>query len=260
MIKLITNPIGLLSLARREIARFLGSSKQTIFPPWISSILFMYIFGLAIGNRISNFSAYGTSYLAFIIPGLMAMHLISSSFENTASSLFIGRWHNNIQEVLLSPLSYFEMVLGILAGGLARGTIICLGVFLASQIFLHQGISHPFFLIFFLITISTIFSCTGMIAALWAEDFGMLNLWNAYVIFPLVLLGGVFHPIDMLPAPLRIFSRFNPIHYLVSGVRYCVIGTSDQNVWLCAGISLGLALIFGFVTVNLFRIGYKLRT
>ena len=259
MLKLITNPIGLASLAKREIARFLTVSIQTVFPPWISSALFMYIFGVAIGQRV-NFSIPGMTYLQFIIPGLMAMHLISSSFENTASSLFIGRWHNNIQEVLLSPLSYFEMVLGLLAGGLARGSLICIGVYFASQAFRLQGIAHPLFLIYFMVTVSTIFSCAGMLAALWAEDFGMLNLWNVYVIFPLVILGGVFHPLTMLPEPLRLITHFNPILYLVSGIRYSVIGASDQNIWICAGISLGMALLFGFITVLLFKRGYKLRT
>ncbi|MBF0485275.1 MAG: ABC transporter permease [Candidatus Omnitrophica bacterium] len=259
MLKLITNPIGVTALSRREIVRFLAVSIQTIFPPWISSVLFIYIFGVAIGRQII-FTIPGITYLQFIVPGLMAMHLISSSYENTAASLFIGRWHNNIQEVLLSPLSYLEMVLGLLAGGLARGALVCLGVFAASQFFMLQGIEHPFFLIYFIIMTSTIFSCAGMLAALWAEDFGMLNLWNVYIIFPMVILGGVFHPLSLLPLPLRILSHFNPIHYLVCGIRYSIVGYSDQNIWLCAGLAVTLAAILGFVTVYLFKIGYKLRT
>jgi ABC-2 type transport system permease protein len=259
MLNLITNPIGVAALARREIIRFLVVSIQTIFPPWISSALFMYIFGVAIGNRVT-FTIPGMSYLEFIIPGLMAMHMISASYENTASSLFIGRWHNNIQEVLLSPLSYFEMVLGLLAGGLARGTLIGLGVFAISQVFIRQSLAHPFILLYFVVMISTIFSCAGMLAALWAEDFGMLNLWNVYVIFPLVLLGGVFHPQSMLPQPLQVLSHFNPIQALVNGVRFAVIGYTDQNVWICAGIAFLMAALFGFVTVYLFKKGYKLRT
>ena len=259
MLKLITNPIGVASLAKREIVRFMVVSVQTVFPPWVSSLLFMYIFGIAIGQRVT-FTLPGMSYLQFIIPGLMTMHLISSSYENTASSLFIGRWHNNIQEVLLSPLSYLEMVLGLLAGGVARGTLICAGVFLSSQIFVQQGISHPLALLYFMIFISVIFSCIGLIAALWAEDFGMLNLWNVYVIVPMVLLGGVFHPLSMLPLPLRILSHGNPIHYLMSGMRYAVTDYSDQNIWVCAGLAFILAALFGFITVWLFKRGYKLRT
>jgi len=259
MLKLITNPIGVASLARREITRFLAVGVQTIFPPWISSMLFMYIFGITLGSRF-NFPIEGISYLQFIIPGLMTMHLISSSYENTSASLFIGRWHNNIQEVLLSPLSYFEMVLGLLAGGVARGTLICLGVLIFAQFFVPQGIAHPFILFYFILLISVIFSCAGMLAALWAEDFGMLNLWNVYVIVPMVLLGGVFHPISLLPEPLQILSHFNPVHYLMSGMRYAVINYSDQNIYICAGVAFLMACSFGFITVWLFKAGYKLRT
>lgn len=259
MLKLITNPIGVTTLAKREIVRFLVVSVQTVFPPWISSLMFMYIFGIALGSRVA-FPIPGMTYLQFIIPGLMTMHLISSSYENTAASLFIGRWHNNIQEVLLSPLSYFEMVLGLLAGGIARGTLICTGVFCISQIFFPQGISHPFLLIYFTFMISVIFSCIGLLAALWAEEFGMVNLWNVYVIFPAVLLGGVFHPLAMLPKPLQILSHFNPIHYLMSGMRYAVIGYQDQNVLVCGILAFVMACAFGFLTVWLFKKGYKLRS
>src|ERR1041384_7470541 len=134
MLHLISNPIGVLALSKREIHRFFSVASQTIFPPLVSSALFMYIFGVAIGSRI-DFTSTGLPYLNFIVPGLMAMHLIASSYENTSASLFIGRWHNHIQEILLAPLSYIEMVLGLLAGGVARGIIVCICVWLVSLIF-----------------------------------------------------------------------------------------------------------------------------
>jgi ABC-2 type transport system permease protein len=219
----------------------------------------MYIFGVAIGSRI-DFSGTGLSYLGFIIPGLMTMHLISSSYENTTSSLFIARWHNHIQEVLLAPLSYFEMVLGLLAGGVARGFIVCISVYLVSLPFAPIWIKNPFLLLYFMVMVSVIFSCAGMISALWAEDFGMLNVWNIYCIVPLVLMGGVFHPITMLPKAIQKFSQFNPMFYMVNGIRYSMTGMSDTSVWLCAGLVFILALGFFFFTVYLFKIGYKLRT
>lgn len=256
---MITNPIGVLALSRREIHRFLSVASQTIVPPLITSFLFMYIFGVAIGQRI-DFSSTGLSYFGFLVPGLMTMHLISSSYENTTSSLFIGRWHNHIQEVLLSPLSYFEMVLGLLAGGLTRGVIVCVGVYLISLAFGPMTIAHPFWLIFLMVTISVIFSCAGMMGALWAEDFNMLSVWNIYLIVPLVFLGGVFHPLKMLPPIAQVISHFNPMFYMVQGIRYSVTGISDLSVWPCAFLSFILAFIFFFSTVYLFKIGYKLRT
>lgn len=256
---MVVNPIGVLTLSKREIHRFLSVANQTIFPPLLSSILFMYIFGVAIGSRL-DFSGTGLSYLGFIVPGLMTMHLISSAYENTTSSLFIARWHNHIQEVLLSPLSYLEMVFGLLAGGVARGLVVCAGVYVVSLCFAPTGIHHPFFLLYFVMTISVIFACAGMMAALWAEDFGMLAVWNIYFIIPLVLLGGVFHPIEMLPKMIQNISQFNPMFYLVNGIRYSVTGVSDAPILFCAFLSFVLAVGFFFFTVYLFKIGYKLRT
>ena len=256
---MITNPIGVLALSRREILRFLVVANQTIYPPLISSALFMYIFGVALGSRI-DLSSTGISYLGFIVPGLMTMHLISSSYENTSSSLFIGRWHNHIQEVLLAPLSYFEMVLGLLAGGVARGVMVCLGVFLVSRLFGVVHIHNLVLLIYFILTISVNFSCAGMMGALWAEDFGMLNIWNIYVIMPLVFLGGVFYPIKMLPPLVHTISHFNPFFYMVQGFRYSMTGISDVSIFSCIILTFVLSLIFFFLTVYLFKAGYKLRT
>ena len=256
---MLNNPVGTYFLSKREIIRFLSVANQTVFPPLVTSVLYMYIFGVAIGSRI-DFSSTGLSYLGFIVPGLMAMHLISAPYENTTSSLFIARWHNHIQEVLLSPLSYFEMVLGLLTGGVARGIMVGIGVYLVSLFFEPIKIAHPWILIYFMVFIPVIFSCGGMMGALWAEDFGMLSIWNIYVIMPLIFLGGVFHPMHMLPPIIQAISKFNPLFYLVQGVRYSMTGISDVSVGICALITLILAVTFFFFTVYLFKIGYKLRT
>ncbi len=256
---MFSNPTGVLTLSKREIVRFLTVATQTIFPPLISSVLFLFIFGVAIGSRI-DFGSTGWTYLKFIVPGLMTMHAISSSYENTSSSLFIGRWHNHIQEVLLSPLSYFEMVLGLLTGGVVRGLLVSSGVFVVSLFFTVSSIAHPWLLFFFLFTISVIFACAGMLAALWAEDFNMLTLWNTYVIVPLVLLGGVFHPVEMLPIVLQQITKYNPMFYLVSGVRYSVTGVAEASLLISMGVAVSLALGMFYFTVFLFKIGYKLRT
>jgi len=256
---MITNPLGVLALSKREILRFFSVSSQTIFPPLISSILFICIFGLALGKRL-DFADTGMTYLNFIIPGLMAMHLISGSYENTSSSLFIARWHNHIQEILLSPLSYFEMVLGLLAGGVARGLTVCMGVFLVSLIFNPMTIEHPFVMVYFALVISVIFSCAGMLGALWAEDFNMLNVWNIYVVMPAVFLGGVFHPTHIIPKTFQLITKFNPMYYLVNGFRYSITGFTEVSILVCAIFSFALALGMFFLTVYLFKIGYKLRT
>ncbi len=250
---------GVLALSKRELLRFLVVWQQTLVPPLLLSLLFIFIFGLSVGQHIRG-GMLGVSYLQFIVPGLVTMHLASSSFENTSSSLFISRWHNHIQEVLLSPLSYFEMVIGLLAGGVARGMLTATGVLCIASFFEPLKFSHPFLLIYFMLAITISFSCLGMIAALWANDWGMLSVWNTYCITPLVFLGGVFNPVSMLPEKVRFIVKFNPIHYLVSGMRYCVLDVVEApliaSITLAGCLALGLFLL----TVHLFRIGYKLRT
>jgi len=256
---MIGNPVGVLSLSKREIMRFLSVATQTVFPPLITSTLFICIFGLAIGRRI-DFGDMNMTYISFIIPGLMTMHLITSSYENVASSLFISRWHNHVQEILLSPLSYFEMVLGLLAGGVVRGCIVVTGVGIIAFLFNPMSIAHPIALIYFVLMTSVIFSCVGMLTALWAEDFNMLTLWNTYVILPLTFLGGVFHPVKVLPKAFLFISQFNPIYYLVSGMRYSITGHTEVSILQCAAVALLLAVAIFLFAVYLFRIGYKLRT
>lgn len=255
----IKNPIGVLSLSKREIHRFLSVAPQTIFPPVVSSTLYMYIFGVVIGQNINFQNLTQLDYIHFIIPGFMTMHLISSSYENTSSSLFIARWHNHIQEVLLSPLSYFEVVLGLLAGGLTRGTIVACGVYMMSVLFATPMMHSVIWLMIFIFLISSLFSCIGMMAALWAEEFGMLNVWNIYLIIPLVLLGGVFHPMKLLPEWVQHLAHFNPMTYIISAMRYSITGTGSVSVWVCAVMLTLMAATAFLITTELFRRGYKLK-
>jgi len=129
-----------------------------------------------------------------------------------------------------------------------------------SLFFAPSVIVNPLLLLYFVVLTSVVFSCAGMICALWAEDFGMLNVWNIYLIIPLVFLGGVFHPISMLPAIIQTLSKFNPMFYLVQGIRYSVTGKTEASIIVCAIVVFALANAFFFFTVHLFKIGYKLRT
>ena len=115
-------------------------------------------------------------------------------------------------------------------------------------------------MIYFITLIAVIFSCAGMMAALWAEDFGMLSMWNIYVIMPLVMLGGVFHPVSMLPPVIQVLSKFNPMYFLVNGIRYSVTGVTDIPILYSIIVVFGMAVCFFLATVYLFKIGYKLRT
>ena len=249
--------IGFQTLVKREIYRFISVFSQTIFPPVVSSFLDIFIFGFSLGSRIPSVQGY--PYLVFLVPGLIMMYLIESSYANTSSSLFLSRWANNIEELLVTPLSYVEMVAAMLIGGLARSFVVAFGVYLASLCFVQFPVAHPWVVFYFLIFVSLAFSSAGMIVALFAEEFEHLTIVTTFIITPLIFLGGVFHSIEMVPEVLRGFTVYNPMFYMVNGLRYGMLGSSDVPVGQCMIIVAGLFLALFCFTVRLFHSGFKLR-
>ncbi|MBI4115872.1 MAG: ABC transporter permease [Candidatus Omnitrophica bacterium] len=249
--------VGFRTLVWREIYRFVSVFTQTIFPPVVSSFLYIFIFGLSLGERIET--VHGFPYLVFLIPGLVMMYVIEGSYSNTSSSLFISRWANNIEELLVTPLSYFEMVLAVLIGGLVRSLVTATGVFLVSLFFVRFPIAHPLAVVYFVVLVSLSFSSVGMIVALFAEEFEHLSICTTFVITPLIFFGGVFHSIEMVPSAIKWLTVFNPMFYMINGLRYGMLGIADTPVFLSGAIVFVIFIALFSLTVYLFRIGFKLR-
>lgn len=249
--------IGFKALVEREIIRFTSVFFQTLFPPLVSSFLYIAIFGFTLGKGIEN--VQGLPYFNFLIPGLIMMYIIEGSYSNTSSSLFISRWAGHIQEILVSPLSYLEMVSAILIGGLARSFVVASGVYAVSLIFTHTPIIHPFIVFIMSLFVSLSFSSVGVIVALFAEEFEHLTICTTFVITPLIFFGGVFHSVAMLPPAFKLLTSFNPIFYMVNGMRYGMLGVSDVPIELCLLVVFGFFALLFSVTIYLFKIGYKLR-
>jgi len=249
--------IGFRTLIWREIVRFFSVFNQTILPPVISSSLYIFIFGLSLGKHIQAID--GVPYLEFMLPGLIMMYIIEGAYANTSSSLFISRWANNIEEILVTPLSYLEMVSAILIGGLIRSFITATGVYLVSLLFAPIAIGDLLIALYFLIFVSLIFSSLGMMVALFAEEWEHLSIATTFIITPLVFFGGVFHSIQMVPGPLKVFTAFNPIFYMINGLRYSFIGVSDAPVGISMVVVFVVFAVLFSTTVYLFKIGFKLR-
>src|SRR3989338_8018899 len=171
---------GFQTLVRREIVRFTSVFMQTIIPPIVSSFLYIFIFGFSLGGRIQQIE--GIPYLQYLIPGLLMMYVVERSYANTSSSLFISRWANYIEELLVTPLAYFEMVAAILIGGLVRSFVTATGVYLVSLFFTLTPIQHPFVVFTMALLVSLSFSSVGAIIALFAEEFEHLTICTTFVI------------------------------------------------------------------------------
>jgi len=249
---------GLPALIEREIYRFMTVITQTIVPPIISSFLFVFIFGFALGKAIQTMG--GFSYLVFIVPGLMCLYLIESTYTNASSSLFLSRWSFYIQELLVTPLSYFDLVIALIIGSLVRGVATIAGVYLVASLFSHIPITHPWLFVYFLILIGVIFSSLGIITGLLSEAFEHLALMTNFIITPLTYFGGVFTSLEIAPPLLQAFSKVNPFFYMVNGFRYSMLGSSDVSIGMSIGVISGAAVLCFFSAVGLFQIGFKLRT
>lgn len=253
-----TNMTGLWTLTEREVSRFLRVWSQTIIPPMITSILFILIFGYSLGSKITQVA--GVSYLEFILPGLLMMGVIMSAYANTSSSLFISKFQGNVQEFLVAPLSYWQIIAALTLAGVLRGLLVGLGILTVGLLFAHITLFNISILIYFLLMVSLLFSFAGIATALWATNFDRMTVFATFLITPLTYLGGVFYSIKMLPPLWQTVARFNPVLYMVDGFRYAFIGVADIPVWESALLVLVLTLFFFILCVEMFRKGYKLRT
>ena len=192
--------------------------------PLISTTLYFVVFGVSLGGRMEE--ATGQPYLPFIVPGLVFLGLANNAFLNTSSSLFIMKIQGTIVDLLVAPLGPGELLLGFVGGGMVRGLAVGLLTWAVALVFAGFQLAHPLVTLGFLLGTAYVFSVLGLVAAVWAEKFEQINFFPTFVMLPLTFLGGVFYSISRLPEPWRTISHFNPMVYMVEGLRYGMLGTS----------------------------------
>lgn len=249
--------ISFYTLFKREFLRFFKVPNNTIAPPLITVLFYFLIFGVALGSRIDQ--VQGVNYLLFILPGLFVQTLINGSYSNPSGSLFISRQFGSITDVLVAPISYPQMVLAHVLAGMSRGLVLAGGTLLIALIFTSIQIHSPFLLLAYVLLISILFACAGIMIGLWSKDFEQLNIFINFIVTPLTFLGGVFYTLDMVPTWMATVTQANPIFYMINGVRYGMIGIADGYVYTGL-IILTLASILAFyVAYTLIKKGYNLR-
>lgn len=252
------NSVAMFTLIKREMVRSLKIINQVIWPPVITTLLYVTVFGLALGSRIKT--VQGVSYAEFLIPGLIMMQVIDSSYAECSSSVFQGRFMNSIQELLIAPMSAFEMVFGYILGSVARALLIANIIMALGFFFVHTLPSNWLLYFAAMIAVSILFSALGIIFGLMAEKFDHLAVLTTFAITPLVFVGGVFTSALLLPPQLRNWELVNPMFYTVDAFRYSYTGQSYLPLWLSLTVIGALMLVALALALRLAVIGYKLRT
>ena len=221
------NWIGFSTLTYREISRFFSVWRQTIVPGLITSGLYMIIFGLTLQKRISEID--GVSYTIYILPGLIMMNVITNALNNTASSMLQMKLLQQMQDMLITPLSNFEMALAFIIGGTLRGFINGILVLLLGMFLVQMPVEKPLLVLFLLFIVSWAFSSAGLLVGILSETWDNIATILNFFVTPLIFLGGVFYSIDMLPPFWRQISLVNPIYYVINGLRYSILNIGDTS-------------------------------
>lgn len=231
---------------------------QTLLPPVINQTLYFVIFGTFIGSQVQ--SIQGISYMSFIIPGLVMMAVINSSFSNVVSSFFGSKFQRNIEELMVSPTPDWIILSGYTVGGMIRGIMVGLIVFIISLLFTTPQIHNIFVVTFFIVLTALVFSLAGFLNAIFARKFDDVSIFTTFILTPLMYLGGVFYSIKNLPTFWQNISKLNPVIYMIDGFRYGFYGINDISLWSSAGVLIAFLFILASLNLYLFKKGVGIRS
>jgi ABC-2 type transport system permease protein len=249
--------VAFLTILRKEIRRYMRIWTQTLLPSAITMSLYFVIFGSLIGSRIGEMG--GFSYMQFVVPGLIMMAIVTNSYSNVVSSFFGAKFNHSVEEMLVSPIPNYVILMGYVVGGVTRGLLVAVVVTLVSLFFSRLSIHSYFVVTVIVLMTSTLFALAGFINAVFANSFDDISIVPTFVLTPLIYLGGVFYSMDLLPEFWADVSKLNPLVYVVNGFRYGVLGVSDVSLAFSLGM-IGVFTVIAFAcSMYLLNSGTRLR-
>jgi ABC-2 type transport system permease protein len=245
------------AIYRFEMNRALRTWAQSIMAPVLTTSLYFIVFGSAIGSRMGDIG--GVSYGAYIIPGLLMLSLLSESISNAAFGIYMPKWSGTIYELLSAPVNWVEVLLGYVGAAASKSLLLSALILLTARVFVPYEIAHPVWLVGLLVLTAITFCLFGFIIGLWADNFQKLQVVPLLVITPLTFLGGAFYSINMLPPLWQTVSLFNPVVYLISGLRWAFYGAADVHIAVSTGMTLGFMAACLTVVWWVFKTGWRIR-
>ena len=253
----VTGAQGMKWLARRETLRVSKLWTQTVLAPVVSSLLFILVFGLSLGDRVKNVGT--VEYDQFIVPGLIAMAMAQAAYSNNSSSVFQARADRYINDVLSSPMRSWEVNLGLSFGGVVRALAIGASLLVLAVVATDVPVREPLVLVAAVAILLVLFASLGVVVGVYADTWDQAGFVNNILILPLSFLGGVFYSVDLLPSPWQEISHVNPIFFLINAIRYGLLGTSDVPIGIALGVTAALALAVATWSAAMFRSGRRLK-
>ena len=252
------NWIGLWTLTRKEVMRFLNVWGQSILAPLVTTLLFYMVFSVAFGGE--GRMVGDVPFMTFLLPGLIMMSMAQNAFANTSSTLVIAKIQGNIVDVLMPPLSSAELMTGLLIGGVVRGLLVGLSCYIGLVFFISPSVHHIGIMLAFAFLGCSMMAVMGIMAGLWSRKFDHIGVITNFVVTPLTFLSGTFYSVERLPGIWYTLSHYNPFFYMVDGFRYGMVGHSDMDVSVGMAALLGLNILLLAMTYLLLRSGYNTKS
>ena len=251
------NWIGLWTLTSREVGRFFKVYRQTVIPGLISTVLYILIFGFTLEQRISAIE--GISYTIFIIPGLIMMNTLTNASSNPSSSLLQMKLTGQVPDLMQAPLSSLEISLAFIIGGVVRGVVNGILILLIGMWIGGMDVLYPVATIGFIFIVSVAFSSMGLLLGQLADTWDNLSTMQNFFLTPLSFLGGIFYSVNMLPDWAQTISAFNPIYYMINGLRFTTLGFSDSDPQYSFVIALLMSIGLSFIAIFSMKTGKKMK-
>ena len=252
-----TNWIGLWTLITREVGRFFSVYRQTVLPGLISSGLYILVFGFTLERRIAEIN--GVPYTLFILPGLLMMNTLMNATSNTSSSMLQMKLLQQLPDILTAPLSAMEISLAYIIGGTVRGTVNGILVMLLGVVLIDMPVLNPLATIGFIVMVSWAFASMGLVLGQLSDSWDQLAMMQNFFLTPLSFLGGVFYSVNMLPDWAQTLSFFNPIYYMINGIRFTILGVADSPPMTSFAMALIMTIFFTVSAITLMHSGRKIK-
>ena len=245
------------TIVTKEVMRFVRIWVQTVLPAMITMGLYFVIFGNLIGSQLAPIQ--GFNYIDYIVPGIILMAIINNSYANVVSSFFSAKFQRHIEEMLISPMPNYLILLGFVGGGLMRGLVVGAAVTVVAAVFANMHVHNLAVILIVVILTSVLFALGGLINAMYAKTFDDISIIPTFVLTPLTYLGGIFYSVNMLPEFWQHVSLVNPILYMINAMRYGMLGVSDIDVRLALAIVVGFVVALYVFALYLLRRGIGIR-
>ena len=252
-----TNWVGLWTLITREVGRFFSVYRQTVLPGLISSGLYILVFGFTLEQRIAEIN--GVPYTLFILPGLLMMNTLTNATANTSSSMLQMKLLQQLPDILTAPLSAMEISLAYIIGGTVRGTVNGILVMLLGVVLIDMPVHQPVATIGFIVMVSWSFASMGLVLGQLSDSWDQLAMMQNFFLTPLSFLGGIFYSVNMLPDWAQTLSFFNPIYYMINGIRFTILGIADSPPMTSFSMALIMTIFFTVSAITLMHSGRKIK-